>query len=509
MKYLLLILFHFSFISGLVAQDNIVVCGSFKTNEKIKIKIYEPILGYYNSSFFSSLDSNNYVQNNTDSFYFKSKTTLPVSLEVYVTSKEDVFITKSILVLFPKDSVHLFLNLINENKESIIYSGSNSAGQKLFNDIDYNPIYKIQGIIDRLNLLKTKKQNFVTDIDNCVYALTSKFDSLYKKLKITEQFNDFTKVAITQLLYDFVIKNFLFNYKQREIFTKVERDKIINSFYIKQPLINGYSKSVYNSFFYWLHYYNFLAYKKYNLQSVEPLSKEGDFVFHNKKYHIANECSQFCYIEDEKIREDLWALFMLHVIHMAPPGVFDETIAQFKEIFPNSKWIKILDKQVLDSKKVRKIEYVLQSPIVYIDSVKANETLDMILKELPINKAVFIDVWASWCGPCLNAFQYNRQLDTFLKANNIERLYISLDNQGSEKKWHAAINKYALGGYHILANENLITDIKQICGIPKDDGITIPRYMLITKDKKIALNNAMSPANIHILIEEIKKYLFK
>lgn len=507
MKYLSLIIFYFLFASTLFAQNDIVLCGSFKANKNIKIKIFEPINGYYNASFYSKFDSNNYVMSNKDSFYFKLKTTLPISLEMYITSIEDVFIAKSIIILFPKDSVHLFLNIIDENKDLISYTGSNQIGQKLLNDIDFNPVYKFQGVIDRLNLLKDKKENFISDIDKCVYNLTSKFDLLYKEVKITKQFSEYCKVVITQLLYDFVINKFLYNYKQREVFTKAERDKIINYFYIRQPVTNVFSKSAYNSYFYRLHYYNFLAYKKYNLQSIEPLYKKRDYIIHGKKYSIDMECYQFAFIEDKKIREDLWACFMLDLMRMGPPGVFDETITQFKEIFPNSKWSKVLDKQVTDIKQVATINYVLQSPIIYIDSTKANETLEIVLNNLPKNNPVFLDLWASWCAPCIKAFQYNKQLDTFLIANNIERLYISLDFQGSEQKWHSAIDKYALGGYHILANEKLITDIKQVCGIAKDGGISIPRYLLITKDKKIALNDAMTPANIHILLEEIEKYL--
>jgi hypothetical protein len=252
MKSLLLTFLFFSYISLLFAQDNIVVCGVFKSNERVKVKIYEPVNGYNNACFYSNLDSNNYVLSNTDSFYFKSNTTIPTTVEVFVTTAEDVFITKSILVLFSNDSVHLQLNFINENVESIVYNGSNNEGQKLFNDINYNPVYKFQGVIERLNTLQVDTANFVNDIDNCVYNFTSRFDSLFEDLKITAQFNEYIEVVFRQILYDFVISKFLYNYKQREVLTKEQRDTIISYFYAKQPVTNKYSKSTYHSFFIYL-----------------------------------------------------------------------------------------------------------------------------------------------------------------------------------------------------------------------------------------------------------------
>ena len=65
-------------------------------------------------------------------------------------------------------------------------------------------------------------------------------------------------------------------------------------------------------------------------------------------------------------------------------------------------------------------------------------------------------------GPCVAAFGYNQQLDTFLiNNNNNQRLYISLDGLPNYLKWKQAIDKYATGGYHVLANDTLIKDIKQ------------------------------------------------
>lgn len=507
MKLLTFLIFNLLFTNTIYSQRNSIVCGTFKADQKIKIKIFEPVNEYFNSAFYSNSNDNNYIINSSDSFYYKIKNPAPATLMVYITTDDDIFITKSILALFQKDSIHLSMNLINENQESILYSGSNALGHKLFNDINYNPVFKFQDIIDRLNNLKNNKNNFIQDIDKYVFRLVNRFDTLLFKSQITKEFRDFNKTALTQLLYGFVIRKFLFNYKQREVFTKEERDSIIFNFYTKQPVSDMYAKSTMDSYFYLKDYQLFNIYRRFNLQSVEPLFVKREHLINKKKYVIDNECSQFLYIDDVQVREELWAIFMLVLMPMVEVGSYDETIAQFREIFPESKWNKILEKQAADIRPIANIRYVLQSPEIYIDSTKGIETVEALLKEMPGNKPIFFDLWASWCAPCIKAFQYNRQLDTFLIVNNIERLYVSLDYQGSEQKWKSAIDKYALGGYHIMAKNPLIEDIKRICGIEKTSGIMIPRYMLITKDKSIILNNAMTPANINILKDQITKYL--
>ena len=86
-------------------------------------------------------------------------------------------------------------------------------------------------------------------------------------------------------------------------------------------------------------------------------------------------------------------------------------------------------------------------------------------------------------------------------------MYISLDK--NEEQWRSAINAYALGGNHYLMNDLLLQDIKRICGIKDNEPMAIPRYLLVSKDKKILLNNAISPANTSLLKQQIREYLLQ
>lgn len=66
------------------------------------------------------------------------------------------------------------------------------------------------------------------------------------------------------------------------------------------------------------------------------------------------------------------------------------------------------------------------------------------------NKTIFIDVWASWCGPCISSFpKWNEFVQSNQENKNLEFLTISIDN--TNKEWEKGLAKHDLKGLKLFA----------------------------------------------------------
>lgn len=124
------------------------------------------------------------------------------------------------------------------------------------------------------------------------------------------------------------------------------------------------------------------------------------------------------------------------------------------------------------------------------------------LKELAKGKFTYIDVWATWCGPCKREIPFMAKLVEKFKGNDqVLFLSISIDENVEAWKKMIAADKPAWAQYNINGetNEKFSTDW----------GITgIPRFMMIDKEGNIFSADATRPSDPkteQIILEELKK----
>jgi len=103
-------------------------------------------------------------------------------------------------------------------------------------------------------------------------------------------------------------------------------------------------------------------------------------------------------------------------------------------------------------------------------------------------KYVFIDVWATWCRPCIAEIPALKQLDEDYKEKNIAFVSISTDKIDKHDVWKNMITEKEMSGIHLFAGENI--------SFMQDYQISsIPRFIFIDPEGKIINANAPKPSD--------------
>lgn len=105
-------------------------------------------------------------------------------------------------------------------------------------------------------------------------------------------------------------------------------------------------------------------------------------------------------------------------------------------------------------------------------------------------KYVYIDVWATWCGPCRAEIPHLKKVEEKYHGKNIEFVSISVDVDKDHEKWQKFVTDKALGGIQLFADKNWNSDFIKAFGIN-----SIPRFLLIDPTGKVVKADAPRPSS--------------
>lgn len=101
-------------------------------------------------------------------------------------------------------------------------------------------------------------------------------------------------------------------------------------------------------------------------------------------------------------------------------------------------------------------------------------------------KLVYVDVWATWCGPCKAEIPALQTLETEFHDKNIAFVSVSVDTD--KEAWVDMVTERELGGTQLWADGwSEITKDYAIFGIP--------RFMLFDTEGKVISTNAVRPSS--------------
>ncbi|MBN2261214.1 MAG: TlpA family protein disulfide reductase [Clostridiales bacterium] len=383
--------------------------------------------------------------------------------------------------------------------ENIIFhvAGLNERGQNLYNTIFPLDVFldsesdkfmndsSVTKIKDKLSVLKSnniskfKEMLDNNDISPLFFNLMKReIDCYYATLSTTIALRKFYNALRTNKDYPQDIKQFC-----EEIFEKF-------------PVLNESLMSSYLWIFYADNYIHFrdMTRENFNVDEISKLYNEGLIHTHHinesKKWlsgiPLEYYTAYYIYFQSfqKKFEKELINLF-----------------EQFNQNYPESKFTRYLKPMV---RPIREYHQTIERPfserILFVHDYENIKSLKNALAQFA-GKKIYIDVWATWCGPCKAEFKHSAKLHELLESKNIEMLYISIDDSTREKQWEGMIKYYDLEGNHIRASKELLSELYTIYN--QQGTILIPWYILIDENGNILKLHASRPSTIQDLEKEL------
>lgn len=184
-------------------------------------------------------------------------------------------------------------------------------------------------------------------------------------------------------------------------------------------------------------------------------------------------------IKDPKIAEYLVNLFVYSNISSRGLDGSEALVAMFNK---HVKDTNMLDKFHTLCGKWEKLKAGVPSPTFSCPDINGKTVSLADLK----GKFVYIDVWATWCGPCRGELPHLKTLEEKYADKDI--YFVSLSCDKNKKAWEDMVKKEEMKGIQLhLGVESSFMDAYIINGIP--------RFILLDRDGKIISANMTRPSD--------------
>lgn len=112
------------------------------------------------------------------------------------------------------------------------------------------------------------------------------------------------------------------------------------------------------------------------------------------------------------------------------------------------------------------------------------------LKDLK-GKLVYIEIWATWCGPCIKEMpSLTKLIEEYKDNKDIVFVSISIDAKNEYDKWRTMVPAKNVGGIQLLADKSLESEFMKFYSVGM-----IPRSIMIDAEGNIISQHAPRPSS--------------
>ena len=168
----------------------------------------------------------------------------------------------------------------------------------------------------------------------------------------------------------------------------------------------------------------------------------------------------------------------------------EQYLAEFLQDNPYPEYTEVVEEVV---RKASKLKPGQPAPDFTLDDLEGRSVSLSDFK----GQAVFLDFWASWCGPCIWAVPFLEKIKQQTRDQKVVFLNISLD---PADEWHPAVDEHGLTGVHVHTPggwQAAVAQLYQVRGIPS--------YFLVGPDGRMdgRVNHIFDVEEVVSRIEEV------